>query len=802
MHSNKIPQLIQLANDKVYAKIGKPLSDVQQKILESILKGNKLKDTQISGYAESTIQRVLCPELWNVLSDTLGQRVRFNTVGLALENLLQLELDQSSKPSTPQASSTSRNTSSPDKLVSFATNPARPIPHNLPAPSCTTFIGRAPELDRLLHLLSAEHSAHLISVDGIGGVGKTTLVLEAAYRCLHASSGDSEGLSGIPSFDAIIFTSAKEFLLTPFGFLRSIAPRRTLKDIFRQIARVLEDLDITGASFDEQVELIRDALSCQRTLLIVDNLETIEDQQDVLGFLYELPLTVKAVITTREQIVFVPVRLTSMLEPEGLSLIKAEAAIKGVSLTEAESIELFQATGGIPIGITYAVGQLANGYSIQEVLHNISQATGDVARFCFETSVQPLRGEPAHHLLMALALFPHTAFQDTLAHIGVLESEPQLIQKELARLRSLSLVKQENNRYSMLPLTREYALAELNSDSELAQELRERWLEWYVRFTASFTLDETQGWQEQYFQELIQEWPNLQAVMEWCQLQDRYEPVKTLWENLRSFTLLVGRHVTRLGYWDDRLAWTAWLTQAAEHRADGPTAMQSRLDHAWTLIALGKPDQLAEAENILMRAWELRQSQDLLFQIDLARNLAQVKIEQSQFEAAESWLNQVMELSAQLQGDEQVQSQTLTQIYYCWGDFLFKTGQYEKSKENFQVALTHAQRINWTRAIYQIMNWLANIANQKGENDKAKKLLLESLREAEFNQDLVQIAYCQESLAHLHYTLGELESANDWVTKAIKVFEVLGVVVEVQEAQQLLGKILHLKTFSKKREPD
>ena len=102
-------------------------------------------------------------------------------------------------------------------------------------------------------------------------------------------------------------------------------------------------------------------------------------------------------------------------------------------------------------------------------------------------------------------------------------------------------------------------------------------------------------------QELIQEWPNLQAVMEWCQLQDRYEPVKTLWENLRSFTLLVGRHVTRLGYWDDRLAWTAWLTQAAEHRADGPTAMQSRLDHAWTLIALGKPDQLAEAENILLK---------------------------------------------------------------------------------------------------------------------------------------------------------------------------------------------------------
>ncbi|MEO1186401.1 MAG: hypothetical protein AAFX46_17725 [Cyanobacteria bacterium J06636_27] len=36
---------------------------------------------------------------------------------------------------------------------------------------------------------------------------------------------------------------------------------------------------------------------------------SIEDKEDVLSFLYDLPPTVKVIITTREQTLFVPIRL-------------------------------------------------------------------------------------------------------------------------------------------------------------------------------------------------------------------------------------------------------------------------------------------------------------------------------------------------------------------------------------------------------------------------------------------------------------------------------------------------------------
>lgn len=42
-------------------------------------------------------------------------------------------------------------------------------------------------LSHILNLLSFDHPAHLITLEGIGGVGKTTLAIEAAQRCLKAS---------------------------------------------------------------------------------------------------------------------------------------------------------------------------------------------------------------------------------------------------------------------------------------------------------------------------------------------------------------------------------------------------------------------------------------------------------------------------------------------------------------------------------------------------------------------------------------------------------------------------------------
>ena len=67
---------------------------------------------------------------------------------------------------------------------------------------------------------------------------------------------------------------------------------RTLDDIYTTISVTLQREDITRARPERQAELVRNALTQQRTLLIVDNLETVDDEV-VMEFLRELPAPTK-----------------------------------------------------------------------------------------------------------------------------------------------------------------------------------------------------------------------------------------------------------------------------------------------------------------------------------------------------------------------------------------------------------------------------------------------------------------------------------------------------------------------------
>ena len=137
-------------------------------------------------------------------------------------------------------------------------------------------------------------------VVGIGGVGKSALALAIAdYYREHY-----EELPLKERFEAIIWISAKEEILTITGRKQSAPPGmifRTLEDMYTTIAQTLEREDITRAIPEEHDRLVQKVLSTQRTLLIVDNLESVADER-VKTFLRSLPLPTKCIITSRERI--------------------------------------------------------------------------------------------------------------------------------------------------------------------------------------------------------------------------------------------------------------------------------------------------------------------------------------------------------------------------------------------------------------------------------------------------------------------------------------------------------------------
>lgn len=55
------------------------------------------------------------------------------------------------------------------------------IPENLPHRDYIEFIGREKEIEEIIRLLKHQ-KVHVLSIDGIGGVGKSSLALEVGYK--------------------------------------------------------------------------------------------------------------------------------------------------------------------------------------------------------------------------------------------------------------------------------------------------------------------------------------------------------------------------------------------------------------------------------------------------------------------------------------------------------------------------------------------------------------------------------------------------------------------------------------------
>jgi tetratricopeptide (TPR) repeat protein len=789
MSTPEISDLIALANEKVLTKIGKPLSEVQISILQQILEEKKLKDVHVSGYGDATIQQMTAPKLWALLTEATEKSVRKNTVRLVLENLWNNQPSDQKNP---------HDKPSPENIYLPPIPPSSPqARHNLPANSCTEFIGREEEIARILKLLAPTHGARIISIDGIGGVGKTTLAVEAAYRCLNASNDPDEESLGIPTFEAIIFTSAKQHILAPFGLVNRLNPKRTLRDILRQIAKTLGNVDLTGKTFEDKLDCLQDALSLQRTLLIVDNLETIEDPQDVLSFLYDLPPSVKAMITTRKQIIFVPLRLSSLPEFDGLRLIQHEAQEKEVILSEAEQQELYQKTGGVPVAINYAIGQVASGRAVQQVLHDLANAAGDVARFLFESSVAPLREQAAlaYQLLMGLTFFSTPVRRETLIEValtngeeyGAAESSQDEARAALAGLQELSLVRQEQDRYTMLPLTREYAIAELKTQPTFEKAARERWIRWGLGFVEQYGQQEIWDWRQQ--NDVIEaEWSNLQTLIEWCVLKDRYDELYQLWQGLEAHIHLQGNRSKRSICWGDRLDyWIKWLIETAKQKKQLAVAAVVMVSRGWLLTTMGQAEHLDVADQLFTDAWTtLRHHQTPAFQLGLAVDIAALRIRQDRLGEAQTWLDQAMEL---LEDDQVTDSERLSQLSrleYYRGKVYFAEGEYEPAKAHFTEALAAARAVGWQLGVQRISNWLADAAIKQGEFRVAEPLLLDNFQVAEANQDIYQMAFCQRSLANLAVARDDRRAATEWARKGLEHFSSLDMLAEAEEAAAFL----------------
>lgn len=724
--------------------------------------------------------------------------------------------------------------------------------HNLPGRDYGTLIGRKQPLQKVLRFLDASYPAARLSVTGVGGIGKTAVVLEAAYECLKVESLQTEteplSVNQVRSgFGAVIFTVTKKQRFTPHGILHNYRYSQTLQDLFRTIAQTLKCPDALAGDFTRQLETIYELLSYQRTLLIVDNLETLlpESQQAVLSFLYGLPATVKVIVMSRFQLPMDEViPLTGLDQPESIAFIQQQARLKSVELSSLECQRFFQQTYGIPAAMVYAMGQLAAGYSVSQVLPKLTLTSGDYCRYYLEHTVLSLVGTPAFELLIALSLFPHSASRDALIYIAGLSVDvsDEVITESFVALQQRSLIQSHHQdihpqdthhqdsyseryseRYSMLPLTRDYVLA--SSDVHLSAT-RERWLGWYQQWLKAYDHEDWRVWHD--YSRVDVEWDALQAVVGWCISEDRYGDFGLLWPGIKGYTHL-------RGLWAERLSWLEGWLQAVQAGNNDAVTMQVLGDLSWTLLLMGEQQQLVVANQYLSQAWAYSKSllteslltevlltedvrngnvrsEDVLsekdfkgpgfsstpsYQLDLAIDHVVLFLFQSSLDKAAAWLeiaNKLIIKGSKKDGEWLHSEAQQMRLDYYTAQLCCRQRDYPRAKSLYRKILQRVQQqlqsspqsIQHQQAEVYSLNWLVDIALQENDVKEADRLLQQSWPIIHRRKDRRSQAFHQRSKAKLEKRRGNLADFQHWSKQAKACFETLGMHPQAQEMHEWL----------------
>ncbi len=447
-----------------------------------------------------------------------------------------LEIPEAGKSALIRAA---RGELSLERLCSFALDskptslsPQSPT-HHLPL-SPTPLLGRESELAAMERIFNESH-CRLLTLTGMGGIGKTRLGIEFAsrWRDLFPGGVHYVSLASISSVELIIPTIAEALEFTFSG------PADPKGQLFNHLARQVK----------------------HATLLILDNFEHLLSQSsaaaDLVAEILQRFSNIKILCTSRERLnlqgewiyelhglPIPPSEYVDKLEDYSAAVLFIQCAWRidaGFELTEADKpalVRICHLVEGIPLALELAaawVGMLSCREIAQEIQSNIDFLT---------TSTRDI---PERHRSLR-ATFDHSwrllsgAERDALSRLSVFQGGFDRLAAErvagaslllLSLLVSKSLVRRtQDGRYDLHEVIRQYALAHLDEDRSRCLETCDRHGEYYLNLASKYEKKLKSESQQAAVRAMTLELDNLRAAWDWGIRRGKFEPISRA---VRSF---------------------------------------------------------------------------------------------------------------------------------------------------------------------------------------------------------------------------------------------------------------------------
>jgi len=323
--------------------------------------------------------------------------------------------------------------------------------------------GRDEAQAKLESLLLAEGRPWLIALDGMGGIGKTSLAHALAQATLPRRR-----------FYDLAWISARQEEFLPEGILRPVMqPALSVETFVDTLLTQLDPSLILARAHEEKLAILTRWLKTQPYLVVVDNLETAVDYQSLLPLLQRLANPSKFLITSRYSLRTQGAgihcqTLHGLSQADAAALLKYEAEARDIpTLAQASPAQLesiHQVVGGNPLALKLVVGQLSV-LPLAQVLDNLRQADSktveDLYTYIYWQAWE-LLSPAGKQTLVAMPLAQEGSFEEVME-----ESELDAIQagQALRELTSLSLVEVggdlERPHYRIHRLTETFLLNEV-----------------------------------------------------------------------------------------------------------------------------------------------------------------------------------------------------------------------------------------------------------------------------------------------------------------------------------------------------
>lgn len=243
----------------------------------------------------------------------------------------------------------------------------------LETPTYTQLIGVEGQIEALYQMIDIPQSPWLMAIEGIGGIGKTSLANALIHHLVDYSH-----------FEGFAWVTARQSAFTLAGQIFDLShPVLTVDQLVDGLVEKLADAPLSFVNPSQKQAFLYKRFKEQPHFVVIDNLETMGDINALLPLLQSWCNPTKFLLTSRELIELgsgiyhIPIR--PLEEVDALRLVRHEAKGSNFTLlaqaTDAQISPIYETVGGNPLALRLVVGQ-AFAHGLNTVLDDLRSARG------------------------------------------------------------------------------------------------------------------------------------------------------------------------------------------------------------------------------------------------------------------------------------------------------------------------------------------------------------------------------------------------------------------------------------------